>query len=69
MDNETLKNIKTAMEYRDGTECCKACKNFVPTDCSGNHNAKDAHCILSPAVEVPVDESGFCKFFMAKGRK
>lgn len=66
MDNDTLNKIKAAMGYRDGTQCCKACKNFVPTDCSGALNAKNAHCTLSPAIEVPVDESGFCKYFAAK---
>lgn len=63
MDSETLAKIKAAMGYRDGTECCKVCKYFIPTDTSGNHNALPAHCTLSPAFTVPVNEAGVCNHF------
>ncbi len=54
--------VKALMGYRDGTHCCRTCKYFVPTDCSGNLNAKDAHCTLSPAFDVLVNESGYCNY-------
>lgn len=68
MDTETLDKIKAAMGYRDGTQCCKACVKFINTDMSGALNAKMSHCVLSPAFDVPVAESGFCNHFTPRPR-
>lgn len=63
MDKLTLGKILEAMGYQDETRCCKACKYFVPDDCSGAHNAEPRHCKLSPAIKVPVNDYGRCNHF------
>lgn len=64
-DNELTKQLKTAMGYRGPENCCKACANYVPTDCSGSNSAKGEHCTLNPAIDVPVEQGGWCKFHKA----
>ncbi len=51
------------MEYVEPTVCCKNCRYFVPTDCSGKDGSKSRHCRFNPAVEMPVEEDGKCKYF------
>lgn len=62
MSDTVERELKEAMGYRGPNNCCKKCVYFVPTDCSGNHNAKNAHCKLNPAINLPVEEGGWCTF-------
>ena len=66
LTEEAIDQLKSAMGYKDGTQCCRACKHFVPDDCSGANDAKHKHCTLSQAIDVPVNESGHCKHFGSK---
>lgn len=65
MNKDTIQEVKTAMGYRDGTECCKGCRFFVPSDLSGNEGAKTSHCTVN-TFELPVIERGYCDHFEAK---
>jgi len=62
METQLEIDLKARMGYKDAHVACAACKHYVPTDCSGSHNAKNQHCTLNPAVELPVQEHGWCKF-------
>ncbi len=66
IDGLLLRQLKAAMGYRMPTHCCKNCTKFVPTDCSGDLQAKHAHCTLNPAVAIPVEEQGSCNFIDLK---
>jgi hypothetical protein len=59
--------IKHSMGYSDPENRCRNCVSFMPDDCSGSQNAKLAHCKLNPAIDLPVQPEGFCRFFVAKG--
>ena len=65
MDKKLIDIVKAKMEYEDGTECCRACISFVPTDCSGDVNAKSQHCERN-TFDIPVSEAGKCRFFISK---
>lgn len=61
--------IKKLMGYKGKDVVCKMCTYFVPDDCSGEWNAKHRHCKYNPSFDMPVDETGCCKHFNAKGEK
>jgi hypothetical protein len=65
LDQTTNDLILRQMNYRDGMQCCKVCRHFVGVDCSGEPGANGAHCTLSPAFDLPVEESGVCDHFAA----
>ena len=69
MDDSVIVKLKEAMAYSDPVARCKNCTHYVPTDCSGSHNAKSEHCTLNPAIDIPVSEGGFCKHFALKDGK
>lgn len=58
--------LKQLMEYKTPDTSCRHCKSFVDCDVSGSAAAKGSHCTLNPAVDLPVDPAGFCKFFKEK---
>jgi len=62
METQLEIDLKAKMGYKDAHVSCSTCKCFVPIDCSGSHNAKNQHCTLNPAVDLPVQEHGWCKF-------
>lgn len=61
-DTEVTTQLKSAMGYRGADKCCKTCRYYAPADQSGSPNAKDQHCILNPAIDIPVDSAGWCTF-------
>ena len=57
--------VKKAMNYHDGSTCCKVCQSFVPDDCSGSAHAKAKHCVRN-AFDLSVSETGMCNHFKFK---
>lgn len=67
-DISMFDQVKDFMEYDDGSRRCENCAFFVPTDCSGNHNAKLSHCTRN-AFELPVVPQGSCKEYIQATKK
>jgi hypothetical protein len=63
--DETLQQaLLEKMGYNQ--DCCKKCKHFVPTDCSGRSGALSAHCNINPPIKIfKIDELGMgsCDLF------
>jgi len=60
---ELIKELKEASNWKMTADKCINCRYFIPTDCSGNHNAKESHCIVHLVTEIPTDTTSACKFF------
>ena len=58
-EESVIDTIKDHMGFRDSSNRCKYCDYFVQTNMGGKHS----HCTLNPAIDVPVDEGCFCKYF------
>jgi hypothetical protein len=65
MNKEAIEAVKKEMEYSDGTDCCRTCLYFTPTDLSGSYNAKSAHCHRN-VFTFDVSEAGRCKVYELK---
>lgn len=67
MNEQIIEAVKQAMGYKDQHYSCRYCRHFVPTDCSGSTTAKNKHCKLNPAFDIPVHEDGVCRHHDSTG--
>jgi len=68
-DEAAISAIKKVMGYRDGTECCRACKYFGESEAlGGSPSARPDRCERN-AFWFPVSEAGFCDIFEARPKK
>lgn len=65
LDHGAISSVKSAVNYADGTKCCKVCQYFGPDELSGAHNAQPTRCERN-AFWFPVSEAGFCNQFLRK---
>lgn len=70
MTEEMINELKRAMGYVDGTECCVCCEyHRAATNGamygSSDTGAKRERCALN-VIEVPVDPGGRCSHFKAR---
>jgi hypothetical protein len=59
-------SLLKSMEYIGPKECCATCLHYVPTDMSGNPSGQDEHCTLNPAIDLPIEAGGRCRFHQPK---
>lgn len=68
LKQELADQVLKEMGYKPASRCCKMCRHYVPTDCSGNIGAESEHCELNPAFHLPVEAAGYCNHFEEKAR-